>query len=433
MKKSILLLAALGVFFQGRSQDIVVESALTALKGGNWDEAKTDIDRAIAYPGTHEKPKALYAKARIYMALQIQKVPKYIDGKPYREAAQALMRLAEVKPDYEKADVDMNLFNCAVMYYNDGVTAFNEKHAEEGRECMLAVVKIHDLNGGKRYEKYSEDRFPRKKVDTVSANANSSAAISYMLDTAYAKAIPVLEAVCANPITKSASNYNFLLECYSKTNKETELFATLATARKLFPDDKTLRNNEVYYYFKAGKQQELLKKLEDLVAAEPDNGELNFNLAIMYLDMVNQKENAGKIDKPATLKKAEGCFAKALAKYPDNAAYNYNFGVLYYDQGRDANDEMNALADKINEKGKNAKTEQAQYDAAKKNRDELFGKAATNMEKAEGAYEKIISGGKPTNEDKATYKNCLTALKDAYTILGKDDKYKETKAKLDAL
>ncbi len=433
MKKSILIMAALGLYLHAHSQDIVVESALTALKTGNLDEAKTDIDRAIAYPGTHEKPKALHAKARIYMQIQLQKVPKYIESHPYREAAQALMRLAEVKPDYEKADVDMNLFNCAIMYYNDGVMAFNNKKADEGRECMLAVVKIHDLNGGKRYEKYPDDKFPRKKIDTISANANSSAAISFMMDTMYVKAIPVLEAVCANPITKTPTNFNFLIECYSKTNKETELFATLASARKAFPDDKVIRNNEIYYYFKAGRQAELLKKLEDLVAAEPENGDLNFNLAIMYLDMVNNKENAGKIDKPGTIIKAENAFTKALAKYPDNPAFNYNFGVLYYDQGRDANEEMNALADKINEKGqKNAKTEQTQYDATKKNRDAMFAKATTYLEKAETGYAGLISNKKETKEDRSTYKNCLTALKDAYTILSKDDKYKEIKAKLEA-
>ena len=438
MKKTFLILAALGFYFQGHSQDIVVESALTALKTGNLEEAKTDIDRAIAYPGTHEKPKALHAKARIYMQIQLEKVPKYIESHPYREAAQALMRLAEVKPEYEKADVDMGLFNCAVMYYNDGVKAFNNKNAEEGRECMLSVVKIHDLNGGHRYDKYSEDRFPRKKIDTVSANANSSAAISFMLDTAYTKAIPVLEAVCANPITKTASNYNFLLECFSKTNKQTELFATLAAARKQFPDDKTIRNNEVYYYFKAGKQQELLKKLEVLAAAEPGNAELQFSLAIMYLNMANTKDSTNKIDKPATLAKAENAFTVAVTKVPDNPAYNYNFGVLYYDQGRDANEEMNGLADKINEKGnKNQKADQAKYDAAKKSRDELFAKAAIYMEKAATRYEIVIDSKKDTKEDTkeytATYKTCLTALKDAYTILGKDDKYKEVKAKLDAM
>jgi hypothetical protein len=67
----------------------------------------------------------------------------------------------------------------------------------------------------------------------------------------------------------------------------------------------------------------------------------------------------------------------------------------------------------------------------------MFDKASALMEKAQAGYEKkqaAKSAADPyTDEDKATYKNSLTALKDAYTILGKDDKYKEVKAKLEAL
>ena len=100
MKKTILILAAIGTCLSSFAQDIVVESALTSLKDHNLDEAKENIDRAIAYPGTKEKPKALYAKARIYMDIYLEKLPKYIASHPYREAAEALMKLAEVKPDY---------------------------------------------------------------------------------------------------------------------------------------------------------------------------------------------------------------------------------------------------------------------------------------------------------------------------------------------
>ena len=433
MKKTFLVLAAIAFGSVAYSQDIVVESALTELKSGNLDQAKIDIDRAIAYPGTKEKPKALYSKSRIYMAIQMQKLPKYIDSHPYREAAYALMKLAEVKPDYEKADVDVNLFNCAIMFNNDGVTAFNKKNKAEGVECMLNVVKIHDLNGGKRYEKYPDDKFPKKKLDTIAANALSSAAITYFEDSNYSTAIPLFEQIVANPITRTPMNFNLLIESYSysKGNHEKEIFATIDAARKAYPNDKNLRNNEMYFYFKAGKQEELIKKLEDAVTTEPDNAELNFNLAVLYLNMLNSKENAAKINHTEVAAKAEAAFTKAVAKAPDSPAYNYNFGVLYYDQGRVLNEQMNALADKINEKGaKNAKTEQTQYDGLKKSRDDFFAKATTYFEKAYSLLDPRSSS--LNKEDKVTYSNCLTALKDAYTILGKDDKYKEMKAKLDA-
>ena len=432
MKKTILILAAIGTCLSSFAQDIVVESALTSLKDHNLDEAKENIDRAIAYPGTKEKPKALYAKARIYMDIYLEKLPKYIASHPYREAAEALMKLAEVKPDYEKADVDLRLFNCAIFYNNDGVTAFNNKITKEGIECMSNVVKIHDLNGGKRYEKYTADKFPVKRFDTLAANATSSAAISYFLDSNYTLATPMLVKVVSSPITNSAGNMNLLMEAYSKTHKDKELFETIALARKQFPNDKTIRTNELYYYFKAGRQDELVKKLEEAAASEPDNAELQFNLAVTYLDMLNNKDANQKTNLAELTKKTETAFKNAISKSPDNINYNYNYGVLFYNQGKDANEKMNTLADKINEKGqKNSKEEQKQYDGLKVTRDGYFASSLTCFEKVNGILEG--KGTKKTNEESAVYKNCLTALKDAYTILGKDDKYKETKDKLDKL
>ena len=432
MKKLILAVGLLGTFTVAKSQDIVVESALTDLSHDNLDDAKANIDRAMAYPSTKEKPKALYAKYRIYMELQVQKVPKYIDSHPYREAAQALMKLAEVKPDYEKAAVDVGLFNCAIFYNNDGVVAFNNKKSAEGVECMLNVAKLHDLNGGKRFEKYAPDKYPVKKFDTLAANATSSAAISLFMDTNYSAALPILEKVVANPITRNASNFNLLIETYGKLNKEKEIFDALANGRKLFPDDKNLRNNEIYFYFKAGKQDELLKKLEEASAAEPDNADLQFNYGLTCLDIATSKNVEKKANSAELLKKAEAAFTKAVAKSPDNAIYRYNFGVLYYNQGREANEKMNELADKINDKAnKNAKADQKQYDDLKTERNGLFAKALPYFEAVCSTY-----GGKVSTlnkEEKNTYKNCLSALKDTYTILDKNDKYKETKEKLDAL
>ena len=234
MKRFLMVLAIALMNSSAFAQDIVVESALTDFKSGNLDAAKEGIDRAMNYPGTKEKPKALYAKGKIYMQLwfEKEKYPKYAATSPYREAAQALMKLAEIKPEYEKADVDDRLKNCAIFYYNDGVAAINKKKTEEGIECMNNVVRIHDLNGGKRYAKYTEDKFPVKKFDTISANANSTIALTYFIDTQYAKAESYLVAAIANPITRTASMYNTLIEVYIKLNKDKELKETRAKFNK---------------------------------------------------------------------------------------------------------------------------------------------------------------------------------------------------------
>ena len=91
------------------SPEKYVASANDALNKKNLDEAKEDIDRAMTSPEINEKPKTLYVKAQIYLSLQT--LDKYKAANPYRDAAQTLLKLLQVKPRYEKETEDISLLN----------------------------------------------------------------------------------------------------------------------------------------------------------------------------------------------------------------------------------------------------------------------------------------------------------------------------------
>jgi len=417
MKKLALILIAAGLSFTGMAQDKYVISALTAMNQNNLDEAKENIDKAMASPETKEKPKALFAKGEIYLAMM--QVDKYQKMDPYKEATAALLKLVEVKADYERETVDQLLLVSAYVHYNFGTQAYNDKKNDEAMEDMKTVVKIHDLAGGKRFEKSPY----AKRFDTVAAQAKQTIASCVFFSGKYDEAIPLLVAVKNNPITKSEMTYQLLIDAYKSAGKTTEMYQVIEDGRKDFPKDVNLRNDELNYYIHAGKQDELAKKLEEALEKEPNNADIMFNLATCYEDMANPKEGKKPANSADYFAKAENTFQRTVNLAPENPAYNFNFGDLYFNEGVNINEQMNNLG--------TTAADQKKYDELKAKRDANFGKSMPLFEKVNAIYATPanIKGG----DDKQIYRNTVEALKTVYNILGKQDKYMEMKKKSEEL
>jgi len=419
MKKAIVIIATLGLAFQGIAQEKYIVSASVALNANKLDEAKENIDKAMASPETKEKPKALFVKGETYMAMQVS--DKYKAENPYREGAQAIFKLLDVKPDYEKETVDQLLAVIAYLYYNDGVKAYNDKKFPEASDFMKSVVKVHDL-GAKRFEKYPAAML--KKFDTISADANQTIANCAYYSGQYEESIPLLTTVKNNPITRTPSVYECLIDADNRLKKTTEAHAAIDEGRKYFPDDVTLRNYELNFYISSGKQDEIIKKLEEASAKDPKNGDILFNIATTYLDMAIPKGQPKPANSADLLAKADDAFQRALKVAPDNELINYNYGSMFYNQAIEFNNQMNAVTG-------TSDADQKKYDDLKAKRDGMFTKSTPYFEKAYTQYqarEKQLKG-----EDLGTYKNTILALKEVYARQGKMDKSAEMKTKYESL
>lgn len=420
MKQSILIAAMAVATVPAMAQDKYVVSANLAMKAQNYDEAKTEIDKAMANPETAAKPKALFAKAQIYFALQ--NVDKYKAQNPYKQGLATAITLAETKPDHEKQAVDGMLLTGGFLTYNDGVKAYNDKQYAESAELMKTVVKIGEMGGGKRFEKTNPNW--QRQMDTVLADAYLTMANAAYFSNNMTEAIPLLVKVKSNPIRKSPSVYQCLIDAYGKTANTAQEVATIEEGRREYPNDVTIRNYELNYYIKAGKMDELVKKLEEAAAKDPNNTDVQFNLATTYLGMTAERDGKKPANAAEMYKKSEEAFTKVVKAKPDDAGFNYNFGVLYFNQATDINAQMNDI------KG-STKADIDKYDALKKQRDDMFTKATPYFEKAYAslsANESSLRG-----EDKRTYKSTVTALNRIYAITNKMDKASEMKRKMDAI
>ncbi|MCF8449168.1 MAG: hypothetical protein K9G49_04785 [Taibaiella sp.] len=420
MKKAILIAAAVGMTLPGIAQDKFVVSANLALKSQNYDEAKTEIDKAMANPETSEKPKAMFAKAQIYFSLQ--NVEKYKGSNPYKEGLKTTIKLAETKPDYEKSTVDQMLILGGFLSYNEGVKAYNEKKYTESVELMKTVTKIGEMGGGKRFEKQPPNMM--KQMDTVVADAYLTMANSVYYAGNMDEAIPLLIKVKSNPIRRIPSVYECLIDAYSRQKNSAQELATIEEARKIFPNDVTLRNYELNYYIKAGKMDELIKRLEDAASKEPNNSDIQFNIATTYLSMASPKDGKKPANSAELFTKSEEAFVRAIKIAPENSGFNYNFGALYFNQATDYNDQINAITG-------SSKADQEKYESLKAKRDGLFAKATPYFEKSYSILNPTESTLK--GEDLKTYKSTLTALNRIYVLQSKLDKAADMKRRLDLL
>jgi Tfp pilus assembly protein PilF len=401
----------------GSAGDKYVVPALTYLKANNPEQARQEIDKAFSTPEAKAGPKVLLAKAQIYFALNNS--GKYTEDHLYREATKALLKLVDLKPDYERSTVDQLLLAGAYDYYNDGAQAYNDKKLSLAPELMKTVVKIHSLGNNTRF-----DKFPiAKQFDTVAADAYQIIASTAYYTGKYDDAIPMLINVKNNPITKTPSAFENLIYAYNIQKNSAKAYEVIQEARKTFPDDMTIRNYELDYFVNSGKPEDLLRKADAALAKDPQNADLLYDEAIVYMNMANpadgkKPENAGELHG-----KAEDAFQRAIALQPDNALFSYSCGTFYYNRAADVNEQMNAI--------------KGVTDADNKRHDDLKAKSDALLAKALPYFERtyaLLSPGASSlrDEDKKAYRSAMLALKEIYEAQNKKDKSAEMKSKYEA-
>jgi Flp pilus assembly protein TadD len=411
MRKLVLMMAAFLMMAPAFAQNSAVQSARNYLREKDFDNALKYINQATDDASTKDKPKTWYAKGDIY--IEMMKDPAYKAQVPQKEAANAFMKVVTLDPEYEKEDVNIKLIAVGYQYYNDGSLKFNASKYAEAEEDLQMALKIHDLEGGKRFAKI-------KQFDTVAISAKQMLGYASYYQNKYEQSLVMLKEIKDNPITKNVSLYILLADIYSKLGKKDDQLAMLQEGRKAFPNDANLRNEEINFYIATDRTDELTKKLEDAVAQEPNNGELHYTLANIYNNMANPKTG----DKPANAKelitKAENSYKKALAGDANNAEYNFNFSVLYYMQAYDVAIAMNKLGESA--------AEMKQYDAMNKERINLLSTALPYAEKAQSTLEAKGSG--MDAREKEIYDKTLKELFEIYAKMDKQDKAQEMKKKM---
>jgi hypothetical protein len=421
MKKFVLIAAGLSLAFAAGAQKSQIRNARNYLGEKEYEKAKASIEAAVMDESTKDDPYAWFTRGLVYLA--IQQLPENEAKDLYNEAGKSFKKAAALKSDYETADLNNKLYAVSIYNFNAGLNAFDKQGYDKAFTSFGEVADIRNLEGGKRFGGKSWAKF-----DTMARQAALYQAYSSYYANKYDEALPLLLKAKDDAAVRTINIYQMLGDIYEAKGDDAGFSTVLDEGKKTYPNDKTLVNRELNYYIKKGKSEDLVKRLETAIAADPNNSDLLFTLGIAYDNIANPKDKDGKdLPKPANFNdvftKAEQAYMNVL-KLADKADYNYNLGALYFNRAVTVNDEMNLIT------GSSA-ADIKKYDALKAKRDEWFNKALPYLEKTVNTLDANAASLK--GEDKKTYMNALVAAKEIYAKQNKLDKATEYKKKLEAV
>lgn len=409
MKRGLLLTMALLTALTIRAQQAKLEEARLLLSESKYSQALPIVNAAVLHPDTKSSAEAWYLRGMAYLQ---QAIAKENMTESANESCISLLKVIALKPDYG-TEINNALYSNALLAFNAGVASYSTTPAA-AYTSFMKVATIYKVGDGKRFE--GNDEFA-KLVQSAKTNAAYSA-VNAGKD---AEALVLLNELRTTGNADS-NIYQSVIEIYQRQNVDAPLLAAITEAREHYPNSNLFRNLELNYYIQRGRYDVLTGKLEKAVSADPDNAELQFNLANAYERAAFPKDAQNKnLPRPANFttefNKAEGAYKNAVRLKPANPDYNYNAGVLYYEDAAYLTGQMNKITGMT-------VPEQKQYDELKAQRDAQFDKALPYFEAASTTLDP--RAGSLTAEEKVTYRNALTGQREIYSRKG-------DKAKVEAL
>ena len=422
MKKTLLIGLTLLLTGSTWAQKSKIIDARDYLADKNYKKALVVINEAVNSDETKNNPEAWYLRGMAYLQQSLDSTARTPESST--ESYKSLMKALAIKPDY-KPEINNGLTANALIAFNEGVAAY-KSNPSLAYEKFMTVVDIAKIGNGTRF---ANDKEFLKTANTAKQYAAYSAINAKRDDDA----LILLNELKNSPV-KDSDVYTSLVEIYVRKNDTQNLLPLLSEARGLFPKSQYFRNQELNYYIKQGKTDVLAGKLEEAVKADPNNGELWFNLANVYegaaFPKVNDDAKPGSTKpgpKPANyddlFAKAENAYTNAIKANPDAADFDYNFGVLYYETATAITQQMNAI------KGMTA-AEQKQYDALQAQRDAQFNKAMPYFEKAYAILDPKASNLNAS--DKVTYINTMIGMREISSRRKNDARAAELTGKINA-
>lgn len=190
-------------------------------------------------------------------------------------------------------------------------------------------------------------------------------------------------------------NYSILLAEKGQVDKA---LLEIQAARKLYPNDSDFVLIEADFYNRKGDLENYVRIIKEASDKNPKDADLVYNLGVAYVKMNNEVE-------------ATKYFKKTIEMKPDYVNAYINLANFKIDEQSRIFEEMNSLG--------NSSAENKKYNEMMDKKNKLLEEAIPYLETAL-TY-------KPNNLD------ILNLMTQIYPTLGMDDKYKETKAKIESI
>lgn len=430
-KQISILIACLCLTIAGFAQKSNIQSTLNYLKDNDLEKARKLIDETVQNESTKTNAKAWMLRAVIYQAIVtpaefMPKMTFILNDNPmiidlatanslsaanpnaFNESLTSFQKALSFDPKYSKEEIAPLLSGLVILAYNQGVAQMNSSKFVDAAKSFDDVISVSNIDAGKPFKGAGA-------FDTIFANSKILKAKSFYQTGKEDEALPMLEEAVKNPIVQDADVFVMLTEIYDLKNNQAKWLETMKLARAKYPNDKRLIDNEIGFYRKNGKEEELIAKLKEGIAADPKRTDNYLILGQTYYYMANPQDKAQKpLPQPVNAAELEQNaltnYTKALEIDGGNNMYGqYYSAVLHFNNAKIINDQMNKEND------------DAKYQTMLTKRNQKLDLAIPFFLKAKELIEK--EGVNDSN--KLMYKDVLSGLAQSYMITDKPDKSTE--------
>lgn len=393
-----------------------LEKAKDLLKSKKLADAKTQIDNFLAVEKNAKDPEGWYTKAKIYGEIAQDK--DLAAGTPDARwtAFEALKQYVAL--DDKGQLVLMQLDNYKPImdiyqgYFKAGADDYNANRFEPAFNNFKNCLTVSEYMSSKKWSNIALDT-------TVVLYTGISAEKSGKKDDA---------AIYYGKIAQSKVSgegmveiYKWLVDYYYNTKKDPESAQKFLTlGKEVYPKDAFWSAYELDMARDKGDRNELYKKYEEVLAADPGNTAIRYNYAVdMYQDAYKPEIAQRPANSVELIAKAEENLKKVVAEKPNYAAAFLVLGQIQYNQGVDFNVQNKAIRPA---QGVKLKPEEL------KKKEELRGLIAKKFDEALPYFQKvdeILGGqGKLKMEEKGYLKDAYDLMITIYDNKGDKDKLK---------
>ena len=418
MKQAILLVAIALMVTGSYAQKL--DKAKSLFKDNKLAEARTEIDNFLAIEKNKSNSDAWYTKGKIYVTIAADTALKSTVPDPRGTAFDAIkqyMQLESTVKDSTRRYLNMTLEGNQPLvelyrgYSADGATFYNANNYNDAFTNFVKTLEVFDYMSQKKMITYPFDTTTvlYAGISAEKASKPDDAAIYY-------------GKIADRKISSQGfiEIYKWLADYYNKKNDMPNATKYIALGREVYPTDQFWDAFELEMVREKGTKEELFKKYEQVIAANPTNHLFVFNYAVeLYQAGYDNDIKKRPSNSKELIAKAQEQLKKCIALNPDYANAQMVLGQLVYNEGVDINNINKEIRPPA---GGKLKPEELKKKAdLRKEVTTKFGESLPYFEKVEQI---LGSKGKLKMEDKMI-------LKDAYDLIITIYENNENKAKVD--
>lgn len=355
MKKILSIALAAVSMYTVKAQDLKKVSTVYLLQ--RYEEAKTEIDKAMADPKAASNPQAWFWKAKVYGTLYASDSLR----KKYPAAGEigleAFRKYQLLDPAMKSLSEDrgvLDLFYATA--FKEGVAYFDKKQWDSSFVYFSISSEMGDIITANNWKANNQ------KIDTTTVlftgyaaqNAkNQEEAVKY-----YGR-IADLKITNVPGIGDMKDLYQYLVDYYLQKKNDGQFNKYVSLAKELFPKDAELwAEYEIEYMEKNVSFADKISLYDKADAA----GTLTSNQYLAYGNIFynakdEETEGMDSVQKASLKKKAEDAFIKAYNKDDTNGIAAFNAGLVNYNEWGTLDDAVISNQRKMRELNSSKSTE----------------------------------------------------------------------------